>query len=323
MHMKLWTSLMPICIRGRCQSPYAYGDWWRCCHPVPHMHISIDRILVCIWRSPYEYSNPHMHIGIQHPTRPRMQMGITICIRWSPSFRNESLFAHGDPRMHMTIPICIRRQNIPLFPICKWGSPYAYLNPRLQTRILHMQISIQEGGMMRGNVTASGHVTKGSGVRRADARQKWRDKWQQNNQPAHWWEVAAPQEATWGGVASARSDATTSRGEWEANGKQEAEAARWEVKAWWEQRNKRWLYNQPGQMRRRHKGECDAVATAMTETTPAWQGHWSQCHDKASGNGNGNGDGNGNGVTQPSYREVGVRFKRVGDIKVAKRSVKS
>ncbi len=28
-------------------------------------------------------------------------------------------------------------------------------------------------------------------------------------------------------------------------------------------------------------------------------------------------------VTQPSYRESGVHFKRVGDIKVVKRSVKS
>jgi hypothetical protein len=86
--------------------------------------------------------------------------------------------------MHMAIPICIRRYNICLFPICKWGLPYAYFNPPLHIGIPHVQISVKEGGMMSGIVTMSKCVAKGGGVRRADARQKWRDKRQRNNQLA-------------------------------------------------------------------------------------------------------------------------------------------
>jgi hypothetical protein len=47
-----------------------------------------------------------------------------------------------------------------------------------------MQISIEEGGMMRGNVKMSGHVAKGGGVMRADARKRWRNKRQHKNQLA-------------------------------------------------------------------------------------------------------------------------------------------
>jgi hypothetical protein len=43
----------------------------------------------------------------------------------------------------------------------------------------------QEGSMIRGNVTASWHVTRGSGMRRADARQRQRNKRQHNNQLVH------------------------------------------------------------------------------------------------------------------------------------------
>jgi hypothetical protein len=38
---------------------------------------------------------------------------------------------------------------------------------------------------MRGNVIISGCVAKDNGVRRADARQRWHNKRQCNNQPAH------------------------------------------------------------------------------------------------------------------------------------------
>ncbi len=115
------------------------------------------------------YSDCHMHMGIQHLTHPRMQMGITICMGWSPSFLN-------NPRMHMGIQICIRQSPyangdtttdsslhvdgdlymhtvIDLFqewiPLCIWGSLYAYGNPHMHTGIqypphfcMHMGIAV-------------------------------------------------------------------------------------------------------------------------------------------------------------------------------------
>ncbi len=89
-----------------------------------------------------------------------------------------------------------------------------------------------EGNMLRGNATAILCVVRGGGARWADARQGQRDKKQCNNQPA-------------GRGGETKSDATTSQGEGEANGRQEAEAAHREAASQEEWRDKRWHYNQP------------------------------------------------------------------------------
>jgi hypothetical protein len=46
-----------------------------------------------------------------------------------------------------------------------------------------MQISVEEGGMMRGNVTISRHIAKGGGVMRADAKQR---RWDRVNATTSW-----------------------------------------------------------------------------------------------------------------------------------------
>ncbi len=135
---------------------------------------------------------------------------------------------------------------------------------------------------MRGNVTASRRIMRGGGMRRADARQRQQDETQRNNQLAQWWEVVAQQVATWGRGGPTRSDVPTSWKKREANGRQQSEATHWEAAVQWEWQDKRWCYNQPGKMRGRWEGKCDAIATATAVTTTVQWGHWSHCNNKAS-----------------------------------------
>ncbi len=100
-------SLMPICTRGPAQSPYAYRDWRFCCCPFPIC-------ILALTKSPYAYGDHQMYMGIEYVTHPRMQMGIAICIQWYPSF--------------IKIPVCI------------WGSPYAYSNSHLHKEIQHLPL---------------------------------------------------------------------------------------------------------------------------------------------------------------------------------------
>ena len=132
--------LVPVCKWG---SPYAYGD-------TPNFV-----------KIPFAYNNSRMHMGIWQPTRHRMHIVITICIRGTPSF-------WSNPRMHLRILICIRGSPyaygvtttdsspyiggdchmhtvIYLFcqwiPVCIWGSPYAHGDPRM-----HMGIPVHIWG---------------------------------------------------------------------------------------------------------------------------------------------------------------------------------